>query len=286
MKEGALPDNMSAFIAGGYIDGSSLPMGAMTSSSARDQFDGYFIAAGLEATLGDGEGVLGFGFNYTSIDGTTALAPQSAKSGLYAGTLYGRAHLGGGVMLDSQINAGLLDITTRRNVVLGPNNYTLVAKDRPLAFSSEVALSKRFGGETGASLTPAIGMRAASLGFTQTAESGGGPALVYHGDNRVSIEGRAGAKAAFNSGHFKAFVGGTYVHDFEDKAATFGANFVGGYGPYARFAYSGVDKDWFELSGGLKVSGRKVDLSVTGTTTAARRDIRDTTVRGALSVHF
>ncbi|MFV1920979.1 hypothetical protein VPH46_16335, partial [Sphingomonas sp. MJ1 (PH-R8)] len=68
VRDGMLPSNVSAYLAGGYLEGSSRAMPNSVVGGTRDPFDGFYIAGGVEAQVSDA-GVLGFGLSYSDIDG-------------------------------------------------------------------------------------------------------------------------------------------------------------------------------------------------------------------------
>ena len=60
---------MSAYLAGGYLNGSSLPMPA-AASAGRDKFDGWFVAGGVEKAVAE-HATLGVGVSYSDLSGDT-----------------------------------------------------------------------------------------------------------------------------------------------------------------------------------------------------------------------
>ncbi|RYE66108.1 MAG: autotransporter outer membrane beta-barrel domain-containing protein, partial [Oxalobacteraceae bacterium] len=207
VQEGALPENMSAFIAGGYIDGDSAPMPAAI-ATARDNFDGWYVAAGLEALLDD-ESALGFAVSYNKMDSSGAVAAHTAKANLIQGTLYGKYEAASGLTLDTQFSAGLLDSRTRRAVTFVGNTYLLTADDSALAITSEAGVGYKINLGS-VSLKPRAAWRSTYIDFSRTAETGGPVALVYDRKPVVSSQLRGGLTFA-GEGKIKPFVTGTYV---------------------------------------------------------------------------
>ena len=282
VSEGALPDTMSGFLAGGYLDGDSLPMATAIPGGGRDQFDGFYLAAGIEGELAEGAAA-GIAFSYTDLDGTTTVAGQSASGQLYQGTVYGKANYGV-INLDAQLSGGLFTVKTARTAAIVTNSFTLRGQDDALTASGEVGLSALFGGDT-FKFGPRVAARATHIGFSRIAETGGGPALAIDRESYSSVQGRAGLVAK-GTGTFRPFVTGTYVHDFSDNPTAFGANFVGGVGSNAIFALSGHDQDWFEVSGGIAIDTGPVVLSVAADTTIDREDVKNQSYRGSIKFRF
>ncbi|MAX00603.1 MAG: autotransporter domain-containing protein [Sphingomonas sp.] len=282
VEEGVLPDDMSAFIAGGYINGNSRGM-PTASPYVRNEFDGFFVAGGVEKAV-DTNGMFGIAFSYTDINGDPGVPGQKADSKLYQLTFYSATTFANGISLDSQISGGAYSVNTERNVTIGADSYDLTARDTAFALTGEVGLSKDLTPASALSITPRIAGRFTRIGFTPTAEQGGGPALQYDLGNYDSLQGRAGVKVA-TKGRFQPYATATFVHDFKDKPAAFGANFVGGVGPNALFAMPGSDKNWGELGAGISTGGR-VSVSAEAFTTVARSDVEYQTYRASLRIAF
>jgi subtilase-type serine protease len=283
IADGVLPENVGVFIAGGYVDGSSRSMPTALPFGGRDQFDGFYIAGGIESQVSD-HGVIGFGFGYTKLDGTTGGVAQQAHGALYQGTLYGKLQSDAGLTLDTQFSAGLFQARTRRTVSLAGSGFDLRSRDDALAVSAEVGISEMF--DLGSiQAGPRAAFRVNHIGFTPTIETGGGPALRTDRDDLESQQARVGLQIGGGVG-FKPFASAYYVHDFKDRPGVFTANFVGGAGPSAAFALASQDQDWAEIAGGVSYTIGTVDLSVSADTTIARRDVKNQAYRGAVTFHF
>ncbi|MET3435949.1 autotransporter domain-containing protein [Sphingomonas sp. 1185] len=281
MRENVLPENVAVFLAGGYLDGRSRALPQTTSSNVRDRFDGFYVATGIETEV-DEASIIGFGFSYTKTTGNTSFG-QYARGDLYQGTLYGKTELGG-VSLDSQFSAGVFQARTQRNVSLAGVAYDLRSRDNALALSSEVGLAKTYS-FGGLKIGPRIAARVSHLGFTPTAETGGGPALRYDRQDYNSVQGRAGLMLS-SDGPFRPYASAYYVHDFQDRPGVFGANFAGGIGPSALFALPGQDKNWGEASMGVSYVAGRVQLSLGADTTFERRDVENQSYRGTIKIAF
>lgn len=279
-----LPDDINIYLAGGYIDGSSAPGRQLVPAGGRDRFNGFFIVGGIEKDLGDG--MIGLSFGYTDVNGTAANF-QTAGGSLYQGTLYARSELGGGWSMDGQVNAGLFDSTTIRNVGFVGTNYRLVANKAAFAVGGEVGVQRTFAVGT-FNLAPRVSVRSNVVDFGRVAETGGGPALVYNRGDLSSVQGRAGLNFTSGKGSaFRPFLSGNYVHEFDQQRPNVvGANFVGGSGPDARFLLSSIDRNWFEISGGISYAVGQIELSLAGDTTIGRSDVQNQSYRGAIKFRF
>lgn len=282
VTDGALPETMSVYLSGGYINGHGQGLPIAT-PNGRNNFDGFFIAGGIEGSVG-ADTTIGFGLGYVDTDGSTAVGGDKAGGKLYQGTLYAVTRTGS-LQLDVQVSAGAYKWNTSRVAVIGPSIYTLTADDSAFVFSAEggVGAPLAMGSAT---ITPRASLRYNLIDFNRTAEKGGGPALQYDLGSFDSLEGRLGATLSGDMGGFKPFLTANYVHDFNPRTGAFGANFVGGIGPNALFGLAGADKDWGELSGGISYSDGKVDLSLAADTTVGRSDVSNQTYRGSVTFHF
>ncbi|MEN3746673.1 autotransporter domain-containing protein [Sphingomonas sp. HF-S3] len=280
VQENALPEDVSAFFAGGYLNGDSAPMSGI---DGRDDYDGWYGAAGVEKLVGN-HGVIGFALSYTRLDGTSAFVGNSARANLYQGSLYGKLKTTSGVTFDATLTAGLLDLNTVRNVSIIGNSYRLTGSNNSLVVVGDIGLGKDF--DLGAArITPRLSARGTHIGFSRGLEEGGPNALMIDREKVESLQGRAGLTLA-GTGTFRPFLTGTYVHEFNDRPGVFGANFVGGVGDNVLFALNGQDKDWAELTGGVTFSTGAVDLSLSAETTIERSDVKGQAYRGAISFKF
>ncbi|NYD89509.1 autotransporter domain-containing protein [Sphingomonas melonis] len=282
VREGVLPENVNVFIAGGYVDGDSRSLRDANPAGGRDDFDGFYVVSGIEAKVSD-TGVLGFGFGYSKLDGTTGGVGQSARGELFQGTLFGKLQGPSGQVLDAQVSGGVFQAYTRRTVAIATLASTLRSRDNALAVSAEVGVAQMFD-LGGVQVGPRIAARVNHIGFTPTVETGGDGALRFDRYNLNSAQGRAGVQVA-GGDVIKPFASAYYVHDFKDQPGVFTANFIGGTAP-AGFRLSSQDQDWAELAAGLSYATERVELSVSADTTVARKDVRNQAYRGAIKFKF
>lgn len=277
-----LPSNVSAFIAGGYLDGHSDPMPSAT-APRHDSLDGFYIAAGGEMT-DDAGGMVGLSFSYSDTKGH-ATPDQRAKGKLYQGTLYAASNLGG-LTLTSQASAGLFATDTLRRVAIGSVDYSLRQRDNALALSGEVNLGKDLGSPGGLVLTPKVGLRYNHLGFSKAAETGGDAALAVDRDSYDSLQGRAGIDLGGSAGAIKPRLHAAFVHDFNDQPDVFTAGFVGGGGVMSPFALASSDRNWGEVGGALRYEAANVSFDVGVDATIGRGDLNYRSYRGGVTFHF
>lgn len=286
VKDGAVAEDVSVFLAGGYVDGrgSGLPT---ATPGGRSDFDGYYVIGGAEKAFVDGS-FIGFALGYSDLDGTARNTVAGASGRLIQGSFYGAGALSDAFSLDLQASAGQYRSTTARIVPVGGLVQTLASRDNATSFTAELGASYQAGSDSFA-VTPRIALRYGYLGFTPTAETGGSAALRYDLGQFESLQGRAGLTAKVKSGAVRPFVTVNYVHEFEDRPAVFGANFAAGspgLGGNVAFALPATDRSWFETGAGVTVGGDNFNASVAGETTLGRSDVRTMAVRGTLLWRF
>ena len=283
MSTASLPEGVSGFIAGGYLDGDSRPMSTAVPLGSRDQFNGYYAAAGIEGEIGS-HGAAGISFSYSNVDGTTTEA-QTARAELFQGTVYAKAEVAGPLTLDGLASLGVIDTKTRRTVTIIGTNYTLSGNGSAITYAGELGLGYAYKIGHGLKITPRAAVRAGRIGWEGNSETGGGTALRVDKLNSESVQGLGGLTLS-GGNKLKPYVSGYFVHEFLDKPAVFGANFTGGTGPSALFALAGQDKDWAEVAAGLTYGSRKLSISVGADTTIGRSDVSNQSYRGSIKVGF
>jgi uncharacterized protein YhjY with autotransporter beta-barrel domain len=281
VKDGGLPDNMSLYLAAGYIDGDSAPM---TGTTGRNAFNGWYGSLGVELDLGSG--MLGFSGSYADLEGGVRGLSQSAKSQVWQAAAYWKMQAPLGLTLDGQLGVGEVNTKTRRSVAFVGSTYTLESDDNATVFNGEVGLSKAFGGESGVTVTPRAALRANSIDFGTQVERGGPVALAAEIGTYRNVQARGGLTVELTKSKVRPYATATFVHDFVDNPAVFDANFAGGVNAPAAFALTGTDHDWGELAGGVEMSSGSVDLSLSAQTTVDRADVSMRSYRGSVTIHF
>ena len=190
VSEGAVDEDMAVYLAGGFVEGNGRGMILANPNSPQTEFDGFFIAGGLEMYMGDST-MLGFSAYYSDLDGDVALGNQASGRTLM-GSIYGRSNFVG-LTLDARVSAGTYNAQTRRNVALGAQNFTLTTDDDSFFFAGEANLAKEIG-VAGGTIAPGIGMRATKINFDNVQEAGGGPALTIIRPDYESFQGLAGVE--------------------------------------------------------------------------------------------
>ncbi len=282
-EEGKLPETMSAFFAGGYLDGESRPMQFARPASGNDQFDGWYIAAGIEAELSD-NGQFGLALSYTDVDGQTAGAPGGASGSLIQATLYSKYNWGK-VSLSTQTSVGKFHSKTSRPGNLPGASFTLRSIDDALTLASELKLGLNMG-TASFDIVPNAAVRGSWIDFGRSLETGGPTAMVFDRPDFRSIQGRLGLDLA-GKGKIRPFLSGSFVHDFRTNPYLYNGTFAGALpGPMVTYNLAGQDRNWAEVSGGLSIDTGRIGLSLSADTTIGRDDVKNQAYRAAISLRF
>ena len=282
---GTLPDDMSAYLAGGYLNGSSLPMPA-AASAGRDKFDGWFVAGGVEKAVAE-HATLGVGVSYSDLSGDTGGVLQNVGSRLINFNFYGSVGNGKGLVVDARLGLGHRTSVSTRTVSLLTTPYTLTAKDHGVVISGELGLGVEMAAGRSFSITPRASLRYGEVGFDNVVETGGPMALTIDRSSVEALEGRLGLTFNGKPGsRIRPYMEANYVHDFLDQPTGFSARFTGGTA-YAPFALAPSDNDWGEVSGGIAINfGPRAEIALEADTTVLRDDFQNQSYRAKISLRF
>ncbi|MDL2353376.1 MAG: autotransporter domain-containing protein [Pseudomonadota bacterium] len=282
---GNLPDDMSAYLAAGYLNGSSAPMPA-AASGGRDTFNGWFVAGGVEKAIGE-HATLGVGMSYSDVKGDTGGFVEHAGSRLVQFNFYTSVGNGKGLVFDARLGLGHQTSDSSRTVTLLTTPYTLALKDQGMVISGELGMGVDVANKSGLSIVPRVSLRYGDVGFGGATETGGPMALTIERSNIEALESRVGLSVSAKQGsRIRPYFEANYVHDFLDQPAGFSARFTGGTA-YAPFALAPTDNDWGEVSGGIAVSlGARAEMALEADTTVFRDDIRNQSYRAKISFRF
>ncbi|MCM0000797.1 MAG: autotransporter domain-containing protein [Erythrobacter sp.] len=278
--EGNLPENLGIFLTGGYITGDA---GSLPSFTAQTDFDGYYIAGGIEFYPGDSTlvGLSGF---YSSLEADVPLG-QLVENDTYAASLYLRHALSGGLVIDGQLSLGSMGFDTQRTVGFLGTTQTLASKSDDLLVSGALGISYDLATSFG-TISPGLEARYASVDLTTVRETGGTLALGIARENYTSSQARFGVDYEKAGKTVTINANAQLVWEFEDGPSLLGANFATGIGPNAGFALETADQTWVELGLAATFGNGPFTISVGGDTTIGRDTAEAQVVRGTATYRF
>lgn len=280
--DSGVDSSFAFFVSGGYIDGQGQGMPAALTTQP-DNFDGYFFSGGIEYFPSENS-IIGASVSYADVNGNSQRG-QTADGELLQGTIYG-AVKSGGITIDGQASIGSFQTDTARTVTIGANSFNLATSDDNMTFSAEVGVSGEIQTKT-VRLVPRAALNYASVNFDDVTETGGAPALNIQRDKFETLQGRAGVTVTSKTGSkVQPWLRADYVHDFQDRANSFGAGFAGGSGAFAPFAIASDDSNWAEIGAGLRVTTGNITLGVSAETSVGRDDFQNQSYQGSISFKF
>jgi len=280
-----LPEGVSAYVAGGYLDGTSRPL-PNTISGKKDDLSGWYVAGGIEKQIDD-RTVAGLSASYSHGKGDTLFSEQ-ARSNLFQLAAYGTYSFGNGAFINTSVSGGLINIKTRRHFALGDVDAKLHNEENAPIFSGEIALGYDLK-TTNFTLTPMASIRGSHLEFEGGQESGGVGSLTYSKRDFNSLQARVGGQASIDMGSVHPHIDAAFVHDFRKNGEDIVAHFTEASGtglPGADFGSFGRDRNWGEVGGGLSISSRTTDIGISADTVFGRQDLSYQVYRGSVTFHF
>lgn len=283
---GTINENFAVYLAGGYVDGDGQAMPLMGVQPRSEDFDGYFIAGGIEAYLGE-RSLIGGSVYYSDLEADATLG-HAAEGQMLTGTLYGQLRTAGNIVFDAQVGVGRFSAATERNVTLGMQSFRLTTDDDSTAFHAAAGIGYEQAIDShGLVAVPNVELRYQHVNFGTVSEAGGGPALTIVREDYKSLQGRAGLDLRTSGASpLQALISADVVHQFNSNDGGFGANFVGGTGGLVPFAIAGNDSDWGEVGVGLRYTAGAVTLGVNADFSLGRADIESNVYSGSVTVRF
>lgn len=279
--EANLPDNLGIFLSGGFIDGDIAGLPGYTTSL---DMGGYYIGGGVEYFPSDATmvGVSGY---YNSLDANTSLIGQSVRSETYAGSVYLRHKVKGGLVVDGQFTLGSVGFDTTRRVQFLAATQTLGSSSDDLMISGALGIS--YDVETGiGTLSPGLEARYASVDLSLVREDGGTLGLAIARENFKSSQVRFGFGYDTRGKALGIVANAQMVREFEEGPKLLGANFVQGTGPNANFVLQTADKIWGELGVAAVFGDGPLKVSMGFDTTIGRTDADAQVIRASATYRF
>lgn len=282
VEEGAIPDNMAIYFAGGYVDGEGDSMSGFQQS--RTEFDGYYAATGLELFPSENS-LVGASIYYVDLDADGALA-STANSEMWALSLYGRTKTSGNIVLEGQVSVSDYSVDTERTVSVAGTQQTLRSDRSSTGVSGGIGVSYEI--ETAAgTLAPGVETNYTKISSDAVTETGGTAALSIGRESFESFQGRIGMDFSSKADRPVQFhIDVDMVHEFENGPQLFQANFVNGVGPTAGFAYNPTDRDWVEVGLAASIGEGPVTFGVGIDTTFGRSNVEASTYTASATFRF
>ncbi len=280
---GGVDEDTAIFLAGGYINGNADSM-PFTGRGTDDDFDGFYVAGGVERYLSD-NAMVGISGYYSDLDATASLG-QMAQGKLIMGSIYGSVRAESNWIIDGQLSYGQLSSETTRNVAIGATPFTLRTDDDSSVFGAQIGLTKEFVGKS-IIVAPGIGLRYSSVDFGTVTETGGGPALTIARDNYKSLQGRMGIEFRTKpEKKLQARLSMNAVYEYEDQANFVNANFATGVGGFVPFRLSSQDRAWGEVGVGLGYNSGNMTFNVGADTTVGRSNAQTQVYSAGVTFRF
>ncbi len=280
-RRDVLPDNVSAYVHAGYLNGSVRSFG-----DSMDDVDGWFAAAGVE--FSDAEAAIGFGLQFADTE-STPTALQTSQAQLAQLSVYGARALPDGWVGTAAIQAGLLNTDSQRLVTAGGTSFTLSSDEDSSTFGAEVGINKRVVRD-GYRMRSSLGLRYAQIGFGDYSETGGAAALAIDGAAYESLQTRVGidvdAPRATGGITVTPRLTAALVYDFLDGRDAIPVSFVAGQGAPVLLSLADRDQAWFEVGAGLAIAGERLTVDLSIDSNVGRDDVDYDTFRAAVRWAF
>ena len=279
-----LPNDVSAFLQAGYIDGGSR---ALFAGEGSDPVDGWFASGGVELHSGSASRI-GLSLGYATTDGEPD-ALQSSQGEMVSGTVYAVHRLAGGAVLDAALSLGAHDYSSERMVLLGATPSTLSSEESLTSLGAELGISKVLN-QGGFRMTPRASLRSSAIEFDGVEETGGAAALTVETGNYRSLQARIGVEfdAPYEAQGFtiNPHIGGVIAQELLGGEPPFLIGFANGAGGSLPVSGADREKAWGEINAGLEFASDNMKLDLSVQSTIARDDLDFRTYRAAVSWRF
>lgn len=281
ITEGAVPENMAVYFAGGYVDGEGDSMPGFQTS--RTRFDGFYLGGGVDVFVSDIV-MLGGSLYYSNLDADAALR-STADSEMIAATLYGRAK-SEGLVFKGQLSLSDYSTDTSRTVDVLGTSQTLVSDRGSTGISGALGVQYEIDTNIG-TVAPGVETRYARVKSAAVTESGGSAALSIDREAFTSFQIRGGIDfASLEDRPLQFHAGLDFVQEIKNGPQLFQANFAQGVGPTAAFAYTPTDRDWIEVGLSASFGDGPVVFGLGMDSTIGRENVEATTFTGSATIKF
>ncbi len=279
---GALPENVSGFISGGYEAGRP---GERTKGSQRST---WHIAMGVEMEAAENL-TLGTAFGFVS--GRSNLIGSQAETETSQAIGYGSYRLSRRAYVAGMASVTNTAIGVQRGVSTGLDQFSLNGQTNAMSYDLHLETGMNFGIAKGLTLTPRAAIRYASTDISGFRERGGEAALAIDDIKERRLEGRLGVRmsGSVNAGSGWSFapeLGVDQVQAFSTSGSEIQVRFanVSGFA----FALPGLSRDtaWTEVKGGMKLTNGVFSFGAGVESSLGRSDYRDNRAVASVGIKF
>lgn len=282
----ATREGVTAFVAGGYVDGEAAALRNTAFAGQQEDLQSYYLSAGVEHAFAPGV-FGGLAVSYHNGDGDFGDLSQVEADHLQMG-LYGGFGLANGLFFDAQASLGFFDAETTRRP-LGSRAFEARDELRGGTGGLGAAAGYEFAVSPLIRLTPTVSLNYNTLQIDRSTEQGGAAVLQVRELDVETLIGRAGVRAAadFDRGayrltpHLKVAVASDFI---ESDPANVEAALQGA--PFTSFAGPTRDDLWYEVSAGLGVQGERTGFHLTYSTDIDRDELETRRFNAAFSLRF
>jgi uncharacterized protein with beta-barrel porin domain len=281
---GALPENMSGFISGGFENGRT----ATRFGSRNDAQANWHIAMGMEVELSN---ALTVGGATAFINGRSTLSGSQAQVRTNQAMAYASYRLGGGAYVAGLGSASVSDIETERLVDGGFETARFGNDTRASNYAMGAEAGINIDVARGFNLTPRAGLRYTRSEVDGYSEAGSEVALQVDSIREQRLEGRVGFafQGETTLGHswtVRPQLSADYVRTLGQGEGEMTVRFAEATGVPIVLPGVGYDTSWAEMRGGVSVEHGNLTLTTAFETDVARSDRRDDRAVAELSFRF
>lgn len=268
---GALPENVSGFIAGGVERGQAL---AAAGNGARDS---WHIAMGLEFALDD---ALTIGSAFGHVDGISRFGGSEASAVTNQAAFYGSYRLGGGLYAGGLAAVSHTRIGMDRSAGAGTLTSRMAGDTKALSIDMQAELGANIETGLGLMLTPRAQIAYKSYNLSDFRERGGEMAMMIDDMRLNRIESRLGVRMSGTIGNkrgwqFTPELRADWVNALASGRNSFDVRFAAAPDVAIALPLMGRDTSWGEVKGGFRLVNGPIAFGAGIERNIARSDLTD-----------
>ncbi len=279
---GALPENVSGFIAGGY------DAGRAGGTSANGQRGTWHIAMGLEMAAAP-DLTIGTAFGY--VNGRSNITGSQAETRTSQAVAYGSYRLSRNAYLAGMASVTHSDIGVQRGVSTGLDQFSLNGATSAMSYDLHMETGYNVDIAKGLTFTPRAALRYSSTSIDGYRERGGEAALLIDDISDRRLEARFGARmsGSVNAGSGWAFAPELAVDQVQALSRD-GSELQVRFAQAAGIAFTlpglSRDRSWTEVKGGMKLTDGTFSFGAGVESSLGRSDYRDNRAVASFGIKF